>query len=69
MFTSKNFNFWVVKMQTFLRGKELIEHKSNNPYDEVCKDLVLDFIKQALDENFLNKVEKAISSQEAWKIL
>lgn len=45
IFTGKIFDFWVVKMQTFLLYKELIEYQSNNPYDEVCDALVLDFIK------------------------
>lgn len=69
MFIGKNFDFWVVKMLIFLRGKELIEYRFNNPYDEVCDALVFDFIKQAVDDKFLCKVAKAIASKEAWKIL
>ena len=41
----------------------------NNPYDEVCDALALDFIKQGVDEMFLCKVAKATTSKEAWKIL
>lgn len=51
-FTCKHFDFWIVKIQTFLRYKELTEYRSNNPSNEVCNALVFDFIKQALDENF-----------------
>ena len=69
MFTGKYFDHWVIKMLTFIQGKELIQYRSNNPYDEVCDTLALDFIKQGLDEIFLCKVEKAITSKEAWKIL
>jgi len=56
-------------MSTFLRGKELTEYESNNPYDEVCDALALSFIKQTLDEKCLCKVEKATTSREAWNIL
>lgn len=69
MFTSKYFDFWVIKMLNFIQAKELIEHQSNNPYDEVCNVLSLNFIKRALDENFLCKVSKATTSKEASKIL
>ena len=69
MFTSKYFDLWVIRMLTFLRAKDLIEHWSNNPYDEVCDDLALNFIKQALDENCLCKLAEATTSKEAWKFL
>ena len=52
MFTGKNFDLWVIRMLTFLRAKGLIEYHCNNPYDEVCDVLALDFIKQGLDEMF-----------------
>jgi len=56
-------------MLTFLQAKELIEYQSNNPYDDVCDVLALDFIKQTLDEKLLCKVANATISKEAWKIL
>jgi len=69
MFTSKYFDFWVIKMLTFLRAKELIEYQPNNPYNEVCDALALDFIKQGLNDNSFCKVEKSTTSKEAWKTL
>jgi len=69
MFTGEYFDHWVIKMLTFLRVKDLIEYESNNPHDEVCDVLALNFIKQVLDDNFLCKIEKATTSKEAWKIL
>lgn len=69
MFNGKIFGFSVTKIQTFHQCKELIEYQYNIPYDEVRDALVLDFIEEALDEKVLCKVEKARSSQEAWKIL
>lgn len=56
-------------MKTFIRFKEVIEYRSNNPYDVVCDALVLDFIKHALNQNSLCQVAKATSSQEVWKTL
>ena len=56
-------------MKNFLQGKNLIECRSNSPYDEVCDALVLDFIKQESDEKFLCKVTKDTSFKETWKIL
>jgi len=69
MFTSKYFDLWVIRMLTFLQAKDLLEHWSNNPYDEVCDDLALNFIKQGLGKKFLCKVVEATTSNEAWKIL
>ena len=53
----------------FFQSKELIKYESNNPYDEVCDALALNFIKQTLDEKCLCKVAKATTSKEAWKFL
>ena len=69
MFTSKYFDLWVIRMLTFLWAKDLFEHWSNNPYDEICDDLALNFIKQGLGEKFLWKVVEDTTSNEAWKIL
>ena len=45
MFTGDYFDHWVIKMLTFFRAKELIVYDCNNPYDEVCNVLALNFIK------------------------
>ena len=54
-------------MKKFLRCKDLIEYQSNHPYDEVCDALVLDLIKNSIDERSLCKVVQATFSKEAWK--
>lgn len=69
MFIGEYFVHWIIKMVNFLRAKELIEYKFNNPYDEVCDVLALNFVKQALDDKFLCKITKAKTYKEAWKIL
>lgn len=67
-FAIKNYDFWVVQKKKNLRCKELIEYCSSNPYDEVCDALILDLIKQALDENFLCQLVNSTSSQEVCNI-
>lgn len=47
----------------------LTEEESNNPYDEVCDALALDFIKHGSDEIFLCKVAKDTTSKDVWKLL
>jgi len=69
MFIGVYFDHWVIKILPFLRAKKLIEYQSNNPYDEVCNALKLNFIKRALEEKCLCKVVKATTSKEAWKLL
>lgn len=47
-----SFDLWFIRMLNFLRAKDLLEHWSNNSYDELCDDLALNFIKQGLGEKF-----------------
>lgn len=83
-FSGKNYEFWAIKMRSFLRAEDLwclVQNECVHPLDleafealtedqKIQKhELALRLIQQAVDESIFHKIAVAKTSKEAWRIL
>ena len=72
VFSSKDYEFWSIKMKTLISATgffNLVENEYNEPYDEASDASSLYLIREAMEDNVFHVVVLATSAKEALECL